>query len=315
MSTFVGSFSDLGKPVRGSRSRGRYNCPYCDTVHGKSKDENACVTFDQRKQTGICFRCKTIIVNDGLADLDYILEQLKSDKKYDEREQAEKQKLKIDWTLPIMHNYEVWNYMHERKISNHAIERFNVRSCSFPLNGVVFVNKLIDNTYTDFFQIRVLTEEHSRRHAILRDLIKKACWLHLANTPNLIICEGFAGGLSAYQHTLEVFGKGNHLNPVVLLGTSITDIQLSELKTYCSKYEKVKIWVCLDGGFFEDTLKVAGRIFNSCYNSEIKVVPMPFDSDPNDLDCRHFLKTLRKSLSFEPSRIQDIRNKVYNKVI
>lgn len=300
MRRFIGKFEDLNK-IRSLSYNGRvrYFCPYCDTVHGKEPDAVGCVIWNNRSQTGYCFRCETFISHDGLPDLGYIKQKL-----IYEEEQPESKLLKIDWLSSIEDNKTALNYMHSRYISTRTLKRFNVKACSNPLDGVVFINKIIDNDYTDFMQARFINSNEFK-HAFLRDLNKKLCWLHLATTNNLIICEGFTDGLSVYQLSDYT------LDPIILGGKTITDLQIQELKEFCNSFKTVNITVCLDGGFFEDTLKVAKKIYNSCYNTLLHVMPMPFNQDLNEISIKNYKECFNNRLLFEPSRVQYIRNQVY----
>ena len=69
--------------------------------------------------------------------------------------------------------------------------------------------------------------------------------------------------------------------------------------------------MCLDGGFFEDTLKAATKIYQSTYNTVIKVMPMPYNRDLNEITTEEFNFWYKSSLLFTPSDIKYIRNKVY----
>lgn len=306
MKKFIGKFEDLKKIKNISyNSKVRYYCPYCDTVHGKSKDTKGSVSFDNKKMSGYCFRCGTFITHDGLQDLEYIKSKILKNKQAEESKKDNKL-LKIDWLKPIFDNKEVVEYMYRRFIVPETLERFKIKACDSP-DGVVFINKVIEEEYTDFMQARFINDNNFK-HVFLVDLIKKLCWLHLAESNNLIICEGFTDGLSAYQHSE---GK---LHPIILGGKTITDLQIEELREFCNKHKEVNITVCLDGGFFEDTLKVANKIYQNCYNTNVNVMPMPFKKDLNEISSNKFKDLYSKTLTFEPSRVQYIREKVYKKL-
>lgn len=305
MKKFIGKFEDL-KEVKSISYNGkiRYFCPYCDSVHNKTKDKAGCLTFDKNKMSGYCFRCGTFVTHDGLQDLEFINSKLLKQHRINNDTNNNKI-LKIDWLIPIFDNKEVLDYMYRRFIETKTLERFNVKACSSP-DGVVFVNQIIENKYTDFMQVRFINDNNFK-HIFLEDVVKKLCWLHLAKTNNLIVCEGYTDGLSAYQHS-----KGN-LNPIILGGKTITDLQIEELKNFCSKYKEVNVIVCLDGGFFEETLKVANKIYQSCYNTKVQVMHMPFKLDLNEISSYKFEELYNKILTFEPSKVQYIREKVYKK--
>ena len=299
MKKFVGKLQDLTNLKSYSiNGKSRYFCPYCDSIHKKEPDIWGCVVFDQSKLSGYCFRCSTPITHDGLQSLDYLESKLnKSELK--ETDQI----LKINWLSPALDNEKVTEYLNNRFIFNSTIKRFRVKACSDPFDTVVFINKEEELT-TDFLQARFINNP-KQNHAFLRDITKKLCWLHHASTPDLILCEGFISGLSAYQHS------NGSLHPIILGGKTITPSQLLELKNYTSKHKSVNITVCLDGGFFEDTLKAATKIYQSTYNTVIKVMPMPYNRDLNEITTEEFNFWYKSSLLFTPSDIKYIRNKVY----
>lgn len=307
MPRFIGKFEDL-KTIRSESYDGksRYLCPYCDSIYGKEPDQSGCVIFDKRKLSGYCFRCETRITHDGLPDLEYLRERIL---KKEGSMEGESKLLEISWLKSIFDNPEVLEYMHSRFIYNSTLERFNIKSCNIPSPGVVFINKIINENYTDFMQVRLI-QNPKFKHVFLRDLIKKLCWIDLVGNQDLIICEGFIDGLSAFQHSKEL---DQRLNPLPLGGKTITNSQIQELNSFCSSFPEVNITVCMDGGFFEDTLKVASKIYQSCYNTNIKVMPMPFNRDLNEISTKEFLIQYNQCLQFEPSKIKYIRNKVYNK--
>jgi hypothetical protein len=296
----IGNRSDLGTPVSKIGTKERHNCPYC-VLNGKTPDDGHSLSYDIHKNFGICFRCATIITSDGVRDLEYIKSLLLGSELSD-LEKGNSQKLLISWTTPIAENPVAYQYMLNRYIEPKTLERFNIRATNEPFDGVVFINEFIEEKYTSYYQIRVINED--TKHAILRDQVKKLAWLCYADTPDIIIVEGFTSGLSAYQHC--------GFNPVVLSGKSMTDYQLHELRSWCSKHSKPNIYVCLDGGFLEEALKVCNKIYKNCYNAVVKIVPLVYNADPNDLNQVDFNRCLGKALNFEPSLTRYIRNKVYN---
>jgi hypothetical protein len=305
MKRFVGKLEDL-RDIKSTSHDGkvRYFCPYCDSVHGRSPDKEGCLVFNQNTLSGYCFRCETLVTHDGLKSLDYIKSQIE---KHSEKERGENL-LKIDWLIPIENNPEALEYIQSRYITSGTLRRFNVMSFDDPL-AVVYINKILPEDCTDFLQGRFIKDKDFK-HAFIKNTVKPLCWLHLAESPNLILCEGFTDGLSAYQH-----GKynGDTLHPVVLGGKTITEDQIQELREYCSNYSKVVINVCMDGGFFEDTLKIASKVYQTCYNAELNVIHMPYGKDLNEISSSTFKGLYEKKYSFEPCKLQYIRNEVYGK--
>lgn len=304
----IGSVSELVKIKSQSGTKIRYYCPFCVTAHNKTPDLSGCFVYDTAKLTGYCFRCHSQVIHDGLRDLDLLANKLKGDTLEEEYKKAQNQKLRLEgWTTPIIENTEALLYMKKRGFSFSTLDRFKIRACNEPSLGVVFANRIFDEGYTDFYQVRYKSFKY--RHAMLGNLIKKACWLNYADTPRLVLVEGFSSGLAAYEHSCK--WKQDYLNPVICCGNSLTEIQLRELKEYCDKFNQVKIYICLDGGFFEYALKIAKKIYERCNNVELLLTHLTGSSDPNDLEYWEFLQRLDSSYYYEPNRVQYIRKRAY----
>ena len=304
--THFGQLSDLVDVKRESEHKTRYNCPYCDTVHGKTPDTRGCFVYDHNTQTGTCFRCQSRVVHEGLRDPNFILKEIEKSSN-DEIEEAKAQALNLQgWTTPVFSNGKVYEYMKKRGFKDETLHRFNIKACNSPSEGVVFCNNVTEEDLTNFYQIRFL--DFHFKHSMLEGLHKQACWLDYADSPRLIIVEGFSSGLSAYEHTLEL---ENYYNPVVICGNSLTNVQLVQIKEFCRKHLSVKINICLDGGFFEHALKVADKLYKKCNNVDIEVTYLPGMLDPNEMDKKSFLTRVEDSYYYEPHRLQFIRNHAY----
>lgn len=306
----IGQLSDLIEVKSKSGTKIRYNCPYCDVIHGKRPDTKGCFSYDIATLSGWCFKCHSQVIHDGLRDLKLIADDLQSETQESEWKEANEQKLRLtDWTSSILDNPKALMYMEKRGFSKETLTRFNIRACNEPSLGVIFPNKIINNEYTDFYQVRYV--DFYNKHSMLKSLHKKCNWLHIADTPRLIIVEGFSSGLAAYQHSLK--WKEEYLNPIIICGNSMTRIQLRELKEFCANYDKTEIYVCLDGGFYENGLKIAKNIYQKCSDVDIYMTYLHGDTDPNDLETWEFLSQIDKSYYYEPNRLQYIRSRVYNR--
>lgn len=309
----IGKFSDLGEPKYRSSDKERYHCPYCVPMFHKSETNEATVSYNCHTKIGICFRCGTLIVNEGLTSLDYISENLNPKKSENNLVKIASQRVKINWTHSVLENKKAWKYLHDRNITNESMKRFNVRACNDPFLGIVYVNKIIDNEYTDFMQVRVINaSQKGNRHLFLKGQGKVCNWLCHATTSDLVLVEGYTSGLSAYQHNRN---SDIELNPIVLGGKTITDYQLSELQEFCSMHDSPTLWVCLDGGCVEEALKLSKKIYNKCYNLKIFIMNLPYKQDPNEVTRKVFLKTFDESLEYSPNSVNYIRDRIYKNVI
>lgn len=308
---FIGRFEDLQeKKSESYNGKFRYFCPYCDSIHGKSKDDEGCVIFNMNTMSGYCFRCETLITHDGLMSEEYIQSKLSGKIETAESDKAKTDKINIDWLTSANNNKVVMDYLKGRNITQKSIDRFNLLACSSPFNGVAFYNKLIDDKHTDYLYLRGIDSKSNHKHTFIKDVVKKPSWLDKVNTNEVVLCEGFFDGLAVYQHGLEL---PTQLCPVILSGKIVTNYQLSEIKSTLVKQNQVNITVCMDGGFFEDTLKIADKLYQGCYNSKIYVMILPYGKDPNEVSKEMFLKSFKYRLEYEPSKKQYIRDRVYNR--
>lgn len=303
MSRHIGKFEDLKTVVKKSRDECVYICPYCDIVSNKGPDTRGKFYFNIKKGKGHCFRCETLIYREGIRSIESIIEELNPN--YTEKESYKEQLLNISgWSTSIIENRDCLNYMINRGIQLETLHKFNVRSTNIPHLGVVFINKLIDGKYTDFYQIRNI--DAWCKHATLRDLVKPCNWLDVQEKgSDVIICEGFVDGLSCYEH---LDGK---VFPTPLVGKSLTKMQLLQLVKHVRNNGVSTIYVCMDGGFFESTLSIARTLHKKVVRCTIKVVPMPWGKDPNEICKEDFLKCIEKSLIYSPENERYIRSIVY----
>lgn len=292
-----------------SDSESIYICPFCEE-EGKSPDKTGKMYFSERKQVGHCFRCGTIVVDKSEIKSKTILlrrlEEMTST--IDPTVQLIKdyniQNFDLEgWSFNIRRHPKLLNYMLDRGISVETLEKFKVRACLSPRPGIVFINKLKDNRYTDFFQIRNLVGK--MRHTSMKNTIKPVCWMDEIHSSDVVLVEGFTSGLS-------VFEFNNSLSPIVTTGKSLSDIQLNQLnKKFKEKH--FKLTICYDGGFFEDSLKVAKNIHSKCLGMQIFLMNLPKDKDPNDVSKKVFIKRFNEKVKYNPLNLTIIRNIVYNR--
>jgi hypothetical protein len=303
--TNFGELSDLQVLVGRQGKEDIYKCPYCQEL-GKSPDEQGKFYFNTIKNVGHCWRCETVIISTSLRPVESIRRQL--DEKPEE-ERYDSQLLSIDsWTVPIRELKNSYIYMvQERKISPEVLRIFNIRACSIPRTGVVFCNKTwmdpISGYLTDFLTIRNVFSK--MKHTIIREQVKPLLWSTKPFSNKLIIVEGPISGLSAFQHL------DGEISPAVLLGKSFSELQKAQLRELVSWNFVKEVYVCCDGGFFENTLKIAKEVYRIIPHTEVLVTKLPWNKDPNDLTKKEFKECFGKSWLYEPLRASLIRKEAY----
>ena len=291
---YIGSVSDLKEPLNKTDSHDVYSCPYCDTIHGKTRDEEGKLYYSPKKNIGFCFRCESVVLNkDSLFSREHLISLLENNEEENLLENInkyDKQNLDLSWTTCALENEIVRDYIKSRGISEDTIKEFNVRACNTPKIGVVFIDKL-EHGITNFFQIRNITKNKYHRHLFLKGAIKPVSWLWKINPDKpVILCEGFASALSAYEHL------DKDVYPVVATGKTITKFQL-HLFSEVSKNVK-EITICYDGGFVKEAMKSAKSIYN--FGFTIFIMNLPLDKDPNDVDKETFLESFNKRVLYSP---------------
>jgi hypothetical protein len=299
---------DLKSLVRRSGQEEIYRCPYCSELRGKP-DKEGKFYYNIIKQVGHCFSCEAVIVSDALRSPDLIRQQLETPS---DEEKYGYQKSSLDvWTSPIKDNQKCFEYMvSQRHISPDVLERFNILATDSPRHGVVFANKTWrnggDTTMTDFFVIRNLSD--TMKHTVLRDQVKPLMWCNQVDSDVLMLVEGTTSGLSAYQHLDGV------VSPLILLGKSISELQLKQLRELCHFKKINSVYIATDGGSFEQGLKIAAVVHAALIKQEVFVCYLPWKTDPNTLTKQEFKNIFHTdSHHFQPLFINVIRNRVYQR--
>jgi hypothetical protein len=300
-----GEFSDLKFYVRRQGKEDIYLCPYCQEL-GKTQDDKGKFYFNTVKNVGHCWRCETIIVSSELRSPKIIRQQL--DEKTDD-EKYKEQTLSIDnWTMPIEEQRNSYHYMiQDRKIFPEVLRLFDVRACTIPRTGAVFCNKIwidpILGRLTDFLTIRNIFA--NVKHTIIREQVKPLLWSDKTFSNKFIIVEGPISGLSAYQYL------DGSVSVLSLLGKTISELQKKQLYELSHKSIVKEIYVCCDGGYFENTLKTAREIYSALMSTEILVTKLPWGLDPNQLSRKEFKEAFSRSWLYEPLRESIIRREAY----
>jgi hypothetical protein len=307
---YIGELGDLKEQVGQYRNEIVFKCVYCQELTG-NPDTKGKFYYNQLYQVGTCFRCETIIVDNSLRSYELIRQQLNS---IPDSVRYKNQIFNLnEWTFPAVDSAEHLEYMtKKRAIRSDVLDRFNVLGCESPRKSIVFINKLneIDNRYmTDYIQVRLIKVKGRRKYINLPDEIKPLSWTQYIDTPEIALVEGFISGLSVYQHT-----KGK-LNPVVLSGKTISELQISQLKEICTlKYNIKTIYVITDGGFFENSIKIARQLERELYDQTIFVTKLPERLDPNEMTADQFNRAWNES-SWSYTKLSEgrIRNEAYNR--
>jgi hypothetical protein len=308
--TYIGDVSDLTIKVRKYKAEEVFLCPYCADLTDHP-DTRGKFYYNSVYQTGHCFRCEVIIVDNSLRSYELIREQLNS---IPDSVRYKNQIFNLnDWTFPVVGSAEHLEYMtKKRAIRSDVLDRFNVLGCESPRSGIVFINKLneIDHrNVTDYIQIRLIKVKGRMKYLNIAEEIKPLSWTRYIDTPEIALVEGFISGLSVYQHTR---GK---LNPVVLSGKTISELQINQLKEICTPRYNIKtIYVITDGGFFENSIKIARQLERELYDQTIFVTKLPERLDPNEMTADQFNRAWNES-SWSYTKLSEgrIRNEAYNR--
>ena len=302
----IGEHKDLITFVRRQGKETVYICPYCIEL-GHKPDKEGKFYYDEVKQVGHCFRCEAVIVDNSLRSPELIRQQLDQESP---EELYTHQELCIDnWTTPIDENTQSYNYMtRNRNISPETLKIFDIRACTVPKSGVVFCNRIWHRgrmTLTDFLIIRNVSS--SIKHTIIKEMVKPLLWIDRIKSKDIVIVEGTISGLSTYQLT-------DGLSPVVLLGKTISELQLRQLQETCSNQKVDRVYIMCDGGFFENTLKIAREVYKKLVKQEVWVVKLPWGKDPNELTKQEFIANWTSSSRwlYEPMQENIIRHAAYN---
>lgn len=306
-----GEFLDLRHLVRKSYHEEIYQCPYCVDL-GKGPDKEGKFYYNVVKQVGHCFRCETLIVSDSLRTPELIRQQLDT---VPDEEKYLFQKLALDnWTFPIKENPECLSYMtNDRGIYSDVLERFNILATTTPKLGAIFCNKIwkdaLSVTVTDFILIRnINVHANDQRHTVIRDQVKPLLWCNHVDTDRVILVEGTISGLSTYQH---LDGK---VCPLVLLGKSISSLQLSQLRAIVASKRVEQIYIALDGGYFENAIKIARSVYKALDHQDVFILNLPNKQDPNSIARKQFKEIWEnKSYPFQPLAPNITRNSAYGK--
>lgn len=294
---YIGSISDLHEPIRKTDTHHVFKCPYCDSVHGKTADREGKMYYSPTKKVGFCFRCESVILNKDPEDVietvkTAVEEESESDKILRENiTKYNKQVFDLSWTKGVLDNKMSKDYLiGERGINENVIKDFDIRSCTNPTNGVVFVDKVTNNS-TNFFQIRNIVSEKHNRHLFIKGCIKPISWTdRIDKTKGVILCEGFISALSAYQH-LE-----KDINPLVATGKTITRFQLHLLSLVKNNIKEFT--VCYDGGFVKEAVRTAGVLHN--FGFPIYIMNLLKEKDPNDVSKEEFVDCFNRRVLYSP---------------
>lgn len=285
---YFGELSDLVQFVKNAGTLGEqvWICPYCLELTGRS-DRSGHFYYNSIKQVGKCFKCETIITSDEIRSIEAIRQQLDSPS---DEEAYNNQVLNFDtWTTKIR---ACKDYLVRRRgIWPQTIEKFELRETSYNQRaGVVFINKLFtrnNKTYTDFLQIRNIGEDIKQKYSNLAGVIKPLCWTERVTRDTVMLVEGFISGMAAWQHV------DGEIDPLIMLGKSLNKIQLKQLKILCLTKDIKKVFVICDGGFLEDSIKIARVLGRELYSQEIMVTKLFYDKDPAELTRAKFKLCLK----------------------
>ena len=269
---------ELGDPVSHIRNNEVcYNCPFCPQVRGKVDDDGK-LYVNYQKRVGYCFKCKTRILIDRSVLIPQKIDLV--DKKRPDKENVIEEKSydissfleasSQDWALKYLCD--------ERKLAKKTIEDLGIRCVETSTRrGIVFVNKVDDKGFSNFYQIRYIDPSVSHKTRFWMPAGGKVplCWSHFqSDSPVVTISEGFLSAASVYQVTNSI--------PLTLVGKSISDFQYKSLYHFLDKKFRMVI-ICLDGGCDDETRDLAFKIDkNTIRSHNISTIKLDDGVDPNN---------------------------------
>ena len=284
---YLEDFPDIKPAGRANSSEQRYYCPVCEYRRGKP-DKDGKLYFNTIKRKGICFKCGAVVHSHRVMDKEELQAYLSY--KQEQEEIVEPTKLSLGFTISIENDPNALRYLLNRGLEIETIKRFNIKSCKSPVNGIVFNNGVDKNNCTDFLQIRNYeTTDHAHRFLNVKNVLKPMVLLPFAGQ-NMILCEGFMSAFSAYQHLHKML-PDEDICPLVCTGKSLSIYQMNQLKEHCQKFDNSTFYVCLDGGFNKEALKVAKQLMKGIRDAIIYIIRLPDEKDPNDMSLEEFVDT------------------------
>ena len=291
----------------------RYDCPFCEEKRGKSDgDHKFYVNIDTLYY--FCFKCETkgkLRISDKLSSLlgksnSEVYSEILS---YVEKEGAvvEKEKEESFYKIPVqsaLSRESAREYLLGRGLSEKDIRYYNIRlggvSDKNFFGRVIVPNDIYKGIWTDMYVGRAYLKSIPEEYKYINPNKSESngSVFHLSKIPEnperIIITEGVFSAISAGKEGVAVYGK------------YVSNVQL---KRILAKNPK-RIYECLDPDAEEQGRKLCKRI-NRVYSGELYRIPMPEETDPNDMGYEKFQDFLENnSRKFENSLYFDLKSVV-----
>ena len=272
------SIEKLGEYSKQTSSHFIYHCPYCLGIRGKS-DRKGKLYVHKIKRVGFCFLCEVVVIaQEFLSEEEEVIWARQIFDHVEDVENYEELPFQFrlqHWTEEV-EDGEYKEYLHNRGFTKYTVMRYKFLGIKEGFGkGIVIPNKLA-GYMTDFFQVRNLGEYKEKYDSLSSE--KPLMYSHLIDTEDIAIAEGGFSAASIFQ------ASRGFISPVALLGKSLTNRQFQDLQKVVSTTPINTIYIILDGGYLKEAYQMAWKIKKGIYGvSNVKVVKLPYDQDPNDL--------------------------------
>lgn len=256
----------------------QYNCPYCESVRGKSDDDHK-LYINSNKGVFRCFKCETKGYIDS-KDIKYFrnkinnLDTILSD--FIKFESSEITKYHIPSMSAVDH--EVYrSYLINRGFTDDDIRFYDIRCGSsilkfYPYRVVVpNIIELSDRNRTDMLVARSIIPTEKFRYKNPPGSASKKSVFNLHRIPDnndrICIAEGVFSSMSIGRDSVATYGKMS---------------SIEQCKMIAKKSPK-RIYIVYDFGAEDSASKLAKNLRNIALKSEIFITPLTSEADPNDL--------------------------------
>lgn len=251
-----------------ARGNSVYKCPFCkERGH---EGQGAKLFMNEIKGSGWCFVCNLVVVYEESYD---IFVEAKNYKTVFNKAPEKKSFDIMSWTVPATESAVALKYISTRpfQYTPGIIERYNIRFAEVDSVPVLVMPNFIKDGQTDFFQYKVLMEDHPYSKYMTMGS-PPLMWLALNSkeSKDIILVEGLFDAIA--------------ITGVPLLGTTLSDEQGNQLRAFCLKHAEIKrIIIALDGSVSHRDKRSLSEYVKSISNEiPVFVAYLPGTMDPEE---------------------------------
>jgi hypothetical protein len=268
----VVDFSSLPYPKSKGRDEWSYDCPFCLDVRGKA-DREGKLKWNPRKHIGSCWKCKTMVVDAGVHDMETVYDLYYRDDGPDAKSRLETQRYTLEgWSKPAREVPWAREYLAKRGFDDEITELYKIRATDHFSHGGLLLPNGYEGGVTNFFQMRNMRPDAHMKYTNPTGADKPVygLWTVRPETTKAFICEGCFSSIAMNRvddawASLATYGK----SPSTEQLRTINALPVDEL---C---------VVHDGGEIKSLLDTLMDLFST--NKKVSFVLMPFGEDPNSV--------------------------------